>query len=77
MASENHKEVSRYPFCHSADTALIEIERHRWVVVCNACEASGPVETIPVKARGISSFWPESSNLYGMPQQIMNCFSAG
>jgi hypothetical protein len=77
MTSENHKEASRYLIGHSADTSLVEIERHRWVVVCNACEASGSVETIPVKARGISSFWPESSNLYGMPQQIMNYYSAG
>jgi transcription elongation factor Elf1 len=51
MTSENHKEASCCPFCNSADTSLVEIERHRWVVVCNACDASGPVETIPVKAR--------------------------
>lgn len=51
MTSEKQKDASRCPFCGSADTSLVELERRRWVVVCGACEASGPVETIPVKAR--------------------------
>ena len=51
MTSGNHKEASRCPFCDSADTSLVELERHRWVVVCNACEATGPVEPIPAMAR--------------------------
>lgn len=39
------------PFCGSGNTSLVELEHRRWVVVCAACEASGPVEAIPVRAR--------------------------
>lgn len=41
------------PFCHSADTGVVELERRRWTVVCNQCEASGPVAAIPAIARDL------------------------
>lgn len=59
MDSHTYPHAAACPFCHSANTRVVELERRRWTVVCNQCAASGPVVAIPAIARDL---WASAGN---------------